>query len=122
LNHPSYFSQHGFTLTEVLVALAILGVVVGAGFDALQVSSRCNRVAADASIIVLLCRNKIEELQLEEISLGEKSGTFPKPWSQFAWKVKINTTGLNSTYRFSVQINGQGQNYSMEEYFFYQKP
>ncbi len=121
MNYQPYSSQGGFTLTEVLVALAILGVVVGAGFDALQVSSRCSRIAADASMIILLCRNKAEELQLQPISLGEKSGIFPKPWSQFAWKAKINKTELNDTYKISVQVIGQGQNYGIEEYFFYQK-
>jgi general secretion pathway protein I len=68
---------HGFTLVEILVALAVLGVVGGALLQLFHGSLRNVALAADYSRAALLARSKLAELEARELFVaGEEQGRF----------------------------------------------
>lgn len=103
----------GFTLTESLVALAILGIILSAGFEALRTSQRSYQIAYDSTFIIMLAESKMEEFLISRLPLesGEHSGTFSK-YPAFQWKVNIVPNFVvpgHSTYKVRVEVTGKGQ-------------
>ena len=69
--------SRGFTLVEILVALAVLGVVGGALLQLFHGSLRNVALSADYSRAALLARSKLAELEAREVFLvGEEQGRF----------------------------------------------
>ncbi len=58
-------SQRGFTLLEVVVAIAVLGLFLGAGLELLALGLRSARSSADVTQAVLLARRTLDEVSLE---------------------------------------------------------
>jgi len=69
--------SRGFTLVEILVALAVLGVVGGALLQLFHGSLRNVALSADYSRAALLARAKLAELEAREVFVaGEEQGRF----------------------------------------------
>jgi len=74
---PRRRRSRGFTLVEILVALAVLGVVGGALLQLFHGSLRNVALSADYSRAALLARSKLAELEAREVFLaGEEQGRF----------------------------------------------
>ena len=74
---PRRRRSRGFTLVEILVALAVLGVVGGALLQLFHGSLRNVALSADYSRAALLARSKLAELEAREVFVtGEEQGRF----------------------------------------------
>ncbi|WP_426750728.1 type IV pilus modification PilV family protein [Myxococcus sp. Y35] len=86
----------GFTLLEVVVALAILGLALMAIFD-LNAGAVANHVYTKRlTVASLLARSKMTDLEQElyddgfEVDDQEESGDFSEEgWTQFKWRARI---------------------------------
>ncbi len=91
---PVHFSQSGFTLLEVLVAVAILGaslaVLLGAvNKDLILASQSKNLVVAGA-----LAQKKLAEIELEGFPVeGENEGEFTEA-PGFKWYISVTPLGI----------------------------
>ena len=75
-------SEAGFTLLEVVVAIAVLGIFLGAAFELLAVGLRSARTSAETTGAILLVRQKLDELSLKhEVGASEGKGTGDSRWS-----------------------------------------
>jgi general secretion pathway protein I len=71
---PMARKQRGFTLIEVLVALAIIAVALSAGVRVAGVMTQSNGLLRDRSIALLAAQSQLAELRLGgKFSLGVKS-------------------------------------------------
>jgi general secretion pathway protein I len=86
----------GFTLLEVVVALAILGLALMAIYDLNAGAVAMHAYGKKLTVATLLARSKMTDLEQELYDKGfstddeEKSGDFTdEGWSAFKWRAKI---------------------------------
>ena len=84
-------SQVGFTLLEVLIALAIMSVAFGAiimlesrNMEAMERAERMNVVTMLAQNKMIEIESEFEGKKFDEIS-AEESGQFDSPYDEFRW-------------------------------------
>jgi general secretion pathway protein I len=79
--------QTGFTLLEVLLAVAILGLAVTVIMQQFSAGLRIGRLSRTYTTATIYAKQKLEELQVEEeIEEKEDSGSFDDGYS---WRVRI---------------------------------
>lgn len=93
LRLTSYFSP-GFTLLEIMIAMAILSISLLSLYSAIGNSLRASGMAEEMDIAMLLARQKMTEVSIsfdDDIAKGsfpeekEEHGTFDKPFDRFKW-------------------------------------
>ena len=95
----------GFTLLEVMIALAILALV-GVAFLRAQASSvHLVDESGQISIATLLAREKMAELESMGFpELGKTSGTEDQPFPQYRWEVIVSSTDIPALRKALVRI------------------
>jgi general secretion pathway protein I len=77
----------GFTLLEVLIAVAILGTAIVVLLLQFSVALRAGSITQNVTVAVLHAREKIEELKMErELSESANSGTFA---DGYEWETQV---------------------------------
>lgn len=78
----------GFTLVEVLAAMAFLGIVMPVVISALFVSSRAAVIAERSTIALQLGENKLNEMMLGGAWTTESGrGDFGDKWPGYRWEL-----------------------------------
>ncbi|MBM4311382.1 MAG: type II secretion system protein [Deltaproteobacteria bacterium] len=92
--------QQGFTLLEVLVAIMILGLSLGAILYQFALASRAGSASYDSTRAVMHAREKLEELKTMP-RLGESSagGSFD---DGFEWETRVQLYGYDEVEDQSV--------------------
>jgi type II secretion system protein I len=81
------FSSQGFTLLEVLIAVAILGTAIVVLLLQFSVALRAGSITQNVTVAVLHAREKIEELKMErELSESSQSGSFS---DGYEWETQV---------------------------------
>lgn len=89
--------RHAFTLVEVVVAVALLGVGVAACVACIATATRAAGVAGERTAVQLLAQEKLAEIHLRGAADGEDRGDFGPERPGFAWETRARTdpeTGL----------------------------
>src|SRR5262252_387729 len=112
----------GFTLLEVIVSLAILGLALMAIFDLNAGAVAMHAYTKKLTVASLLARSKMIDIEQELYDKGfnnddeEKSGDFSdEGWSTFKWRAKIlapKTQGVSPDQLisaiFNIPLTGDG--------------
>ncbi len=92
---PALGNQSGFTLLEVIIALAILIVTLGSIIAVESNSINATIRARQMNTVAMLARNKMIELEYEiqdktfdEVK-KETKGEFPEPFKDYSWSWTI---------------------------------
>ncbi len=112
--HPALHAEYGFTLLEVIIALAILGVAFALAMELLATGVRSAKASDDYTQAVLLARQKLAEIagtpKLEESADGGDFG------GGFRWSSEVKPLpqdqqeGLpSSLYRVRVRVAWTGR-------------
>ena len=81
----------GFTLLEVLFAIAILAFGLLSIMQIFPVGLKASKISQDVTTATFLAQQKIEELKSIKYSdIGNGSGTFEEPYSEFDWEQKVS--------------------------------
>ena len=101
----------GFTLLEVLVALAILAIALAA---VIKVSGRYAENASylrDKTFAHWVAMNVLTDLQIQDKwpDLGKKTGTAMMAERKWYWVVNVETTPDNDLRRLEVQVYSNRQ-------------
>jgi len=95
--------QRGFTLIEVLVALAIIAVAMGAALRATGVMAENNRALQDKTLALLAAQNALAQLRLEQAL--PRAGTRSAPCAQGGRALQCETEFTNSMNRSFRQVS-----------------
>lgn len=80
-------SEHGFTLLEILLAIAILGVALTVIMQQFSAGLRIAHTSKTYTTATVYAKQLLEEFQLqEEMEEGEEAGDFD---DGYTWKVSI---------------------------------
>src|SRR5215468_2789559 len=87
LNAAVVSGRRGFTLVEVLVALAILAVALAAGFRSVAQTSASATVLKARTLALWVAENRLAAAQLESPApaIGEREGTQEQAGATFSW-------------------------------------
>lgn len=94
--------ERGFTLIEVLVALAIIAVAMGAALRATGVMAANNRALQDKTLALLAAQNALAQLRLEQVL--PRAGTRTLPCEQGGRALQCDLEFKNSMNR-SFRLN-----------------
>jgi len=90
ISRPPLPGKSGFTLLEVMVAMAILALclvpLLGAITQGLRAAARIERI----TVATQLARNKLVQLELETVpdAEGTEEGSFGPPHEDFSWRLQ----------------------------------
>jgi len=96
-------SQHGFTLLEVMVAVAIIAMTFVSLLGSQSQSISIAEISRFETNAAMLAQEKLTELQLESFNaLSSTSGTFEDEFADYVWEAEIkelaeDETGITGT-------------------------
>jgi len=96
----------GFTLVEVLVALAILAVALAAGFRGVAQTSASATVLKARTLALWVAENRLAAAQLESPApaIGERDGSQAQAGSIFAWHETVVGTPNPAFRRIEIAV------------------
>lgn len=81
--------QDGFTLIEILVALAVLAMVFAAGLEVFSRGLRALAVGDDRTVAVQYARSKFDEVLGEGLREGVEQGRANSQGLELLWRVTV---------------------------------
>lgn len=97
--------RRGFSLLELVVAIAVLTVGMLGVLRAVSQGINASRAAADRTLGVELSEQKLTELVVNpELEPGVESGDFGELHPRFVWESTVEETELTGLYRVRVTV------------------
>ena len=96
----------GFTLLEVLIALAVLALAMGAVIKAAGDYTSNQSYLRDRTLAMWVARNVLVEYQVkgEWLSVGERKGTREMGNQEWRWLARISQTEEAELRRLDVEV------------------
>ena len=96
----------GFTLVEVLVALAILAVALAAGFRSVAQSAETATALKSRTLALWVAQNRLAEAQLEAPTpaVGERTGREAQAGATFSWHITISGTPNPAFRKIDISV------------------
>lgn len=111
-----YRSTGGFTLLEVMVAVAILAGVIITVITSLNYHIGVVKKNKDITVATLLAREKLEEIRLSGITKTQE-GDFTPMFDEFSWKYGREDHDFPGIKRVYLTVSwGEGEKVSLETY------
>jgi general secretion pathway protein I len=98
--------QRGFTLMEILVALLIVSVALGATIKAATEQTASLTHLRDKTVAHWVAMNRIVELQTPRQGSGSlrKNGSEEQMGREWYWRVKLTSTQVEEIQRLDVEV------------------
>ena len=96
----------GFTLLEVMVALAVLALAMGALIKTSSDYTGNQIYLRDRTLTTWVARNVLVQHQLENQwpRVGERKGTLKMGWQEWEWLANISQTDEEKLRRIDVEV------------------
>ncbi|TWJ33468.1 type II secretion system minor pseudopilin GspI [Geobacter argillaceus] len=107
MNRGTWTGARGFTLLEVLIALAIMAGVVTTVISVFNQHLSVVSRDKEETIALLLARSKIDEPGFRDLPAGSK-GTFAPQWPLIAWETATAPTELPGVSRLTLTVTWDG--------------
>ena len=101
--------QRGFTLVEVMVALAVVAIALPALLVTLNQHVDATGYLRDKSMAQMVAANKFEELRIlsragQSLLQGKESGVSSMAGRQWYWWLESQPTEANNFYRVAIEV------------------
>lgn len=98
--------QYGFTLVEVLVAVAIIGLSLAAVVASIAQMIDSSNAMRERTYAAWIAQNRITELRISQTlpEPGESTGTVEYANAEWSWTTVIAETGVANLYRIDVAV------------------
>ena len=98
--------QRGFTLLEVLIALAVLAIAMGAVIKAAGDYTGNHAWLRDRTLATWVARNVLVEFQVENAwpEVGERKGTREMGRRDWRWLARVSQTDEAQLRRLDVEV------------------
>jgi general secretion pathway protein I len=104
----SIFKRAGFTLIEVLIALAILAIALTAAMRAASIATDSANETKLRTLATWIAQNRIAEINALSVNnlpgAGESNGRQTMANIDFEWKQKISNTPNTAFRKIEVQV------------------
>jgi general secretion pathway protein I len=98
--------ERGFTLVEILVALAIFGVALTAALRACAMATDTALDFRERLLAGWVAENRLAEYQLGRLpELGENTGTAVQGGIAFRWRERVSATQTPSQRRVEIEVS-----------------
>ena len=99
-------NARGFTLLEIMVALAVLALAMGALVKTASNYTSNQTYLRDRTMTTWVARNVLAQHQLENQwpRVGERKGTLEMGWQEWEWLAKITQTEEEKLRRIDVEV------------------
>ncbi len=96
----------GFTLIEIMVALAIITIALGAIIESTTASNRNLQYLRDRSIASWVADNELARFRAQRVwsSRSNRSGSVEMGGREWQWKMQIHKTDDPEMRRIEVQV------------------
>lgn len=100
----------GFTLVEVMVALAIAGLSLAAVAASISQMVDAGSAMRQRTYASWIAQNKIAELRLANLvpEVSSTTGEVEYAAQQWAWRATISETGVENLFRVEVEVSIAG--------------
>jgi general secretion pathway protein I len=100
----------GFTLIEVMVALTIVALSLGAVAASVSQMVDAATTMRERTYASWIAQNKIAELRLANVlpEVSDTSGELEFAGIEWAWRANISATGVENLFRVDVEISYPG--------------
>jgi general secretion pathway protein I len=125
---PATNNRRGFTLLEVMVAVAIMAIALSAVYKLYSQAFNMNQSARFYTTATLLAETKLAELAIQSPrDLGSDAGAFEDEFSDYSWQVTVTeveaeeiTLSQQSLRQIDIVIthDQQGESFSLRTYRF----
>src|SRR5258708_1428614 len=108
---PSASLRTGFTLVEVLVALAIVAVALAAGFRSVAQSAESATMLKGRTLALWVAQNRLATAQLETPgpAVGERDGNQTQAGALFVWHEAVVGTPNPAFRRVEITVADAGR-------------
>jgi general secretion pathway protein I len=98
--------HRGFTLVEVLVALAIVAIALAAGFRSVAQSAESATALKARTLALWVAQNRLAAAQLEvpEPAIGERDGSEVQAGASFVWHETVLGTPNPAFRRIEIAV------------------
>ena len=102
--------HRGFTLIEILVALAIVAVALAAGMRAIAQSSDGATALKQRTLALWVAQNRLAVAQLQPAlpSIGERSGTAEQANASFVYRETVSSTPNPAFRKIEIVVADPG--------------
>lgn len=101
----------GFTLLEVLVALAVLAIAMAALIKVSGSNASNSAYLKEKTFAHWVAVNKANELRLADTwpAVGTSKGTVFMAEQEWRWHIKVSNTPDKNVRRLDIQVNREGE-------------
>jgi general secretion pathway protein I len=98
--------RNGFTLIEIMVALAIITIALGAIIESTTASNRNLQYLRDRSIATWVAGNELARVRAQRLwsSRSSRSGSVEMGGREWSWKMQIHKTDDPDMRRVEIQV------------------
>jgi len=99
-------ARRGFTLVEILVALAIASVSLAAAYRSVAQSTETAAAIRSRTLALWVAQNRLAELQLAPASVapGDREGAAVQGGTPFWWRETVTTTPNPQFRRVDIRV------------------
>ena len=116
--HNSSFiirSKHGFTLLEVLIALAVIGALLVTLIHTLNYHLSLVLRQETVTVATLLAKNKMADLAK---SPGENKGFFDSPYDRYSFETFVKDSPYTGIAEIGVVVKSGSEEVTLNEFVF----
>ncbi len=109
--------KKGFTLIEVMIAIAIIAVALVVILHSYGLGVSMANVSQDFSLATLLAQGKMAEIELEGFpEVGGEEGDFGEEYPRFTWRKRVTETPIEDLRKVTLTVSWDEKNLEVITY------